>query len=64
MGTLFCSMCSQMELASYTERCSGLGQERENLMMQLHHAVERANLASCRAEVIFELMFYFRIITL
>jgi hypothetical protein len=42
----------QMELASYSERFSGLRQERETLVMQLHHAVERANVASCRAEVI------------
>lgn len=42
----------QMELASYSERFNGLRQERETLVMQLHHAVERANVASCRAEVI------------
>jgi len=41
----------QLELASFTERCTGLSQERETLMQQLHHAVERANMASCRAEV-------------
>ena len=41
-----------MELASYSERFNGLRQERETLVMQLHHAVERANVASCRAEVI------------
>lgn len=40
-----------MELASYSERFNGLRQERETLVMQLHHAVERANVASCRAEV-------------
>ncbi|CAM6095499.1 unnamed protein product [Calypogeia fissa] len=40
----------ETELASYTERCNGLGQERQNLLVQLHRAVERADLASRRAE--------------
>lgn len=55
--SVWCSSCLllcdfQMELASYSERFNGLRQERETLVMQLHHAVERANVASCRAEVI------------
>ncbi|BBN00045.1 hypothetical protein MPTK1_1g25940 [Marchantia polymorpha subsp. ruderalis] len=40
----------EMELASYTEKCSGLDQERQSLLLQLHQALERANLASQRAE--------------